>query len=52
MAQTYDGIMAKLKEARAENDVKKYKLWHRKLEKWQLAYGAYAPIGKTYNSAD
>jgi hypothetical protein len=42
--EQYDKIMAKLKEAKAEGNKRKMSIWRKKLEQWQLDYGAYAPI--------
>lgn len=42
--QKYDHIVAKIKEAREAGNKRVLKLWQGKLEKWQLEYGAYAPV--------
>lgn len=44
MHNEYYKIVDKIKEARAEENKRKLKLWKNKLEKWQLAYGAYQPV--------
>lgn len=40
----YDRIITKIKEARQADNKKSIKIWRKKLENWQLKYGAYAPI--------
>lgn len=44
MVERYNHIQTKLKEARETGDMKKIRTWRNKLEKWQQAYGAYAPV--------
>lgn len=44
MHAEYDRIISRIKQAREANDMKSVKRWRNKLEKWQLQYGAYAPI--------
>jgi hypothetical protein len=46
MHQQYDNICAELAKARAEEelDFAKIRRLRRKLEKWQLKYGANAPV--------
>lgn len=39
----YDQIQKKISTARAEGDMKKIKRGKRELDKWQDAYGGYAP---------
>lgn len=40
----YEQIQKKLRAARADADMAKIKRANRELERWQDAYGAYAPI--------
>ena len=40
----YDQIQKKISVARLEGDAKKIKRAKRELDKWQDAYGGYAPI--------
>ena len=44
MHEEYTRIQSKITEARMSGNKRQLKLWRTKLEKWQLAYGAYAPI--------
>lgn len=44
MHQEYERIIKKIKEARDADDRKAVRRWENKLEKWQQAYGAYAPV--------
>lgn len=43
--QQYNRIINNIKQAKFEGNSRKYNLWQNKLEKWQLEYGAYQPIG-------
>lgn len=42
--EKYYYIKNKLNLAHKENNKRKITIWKNKLEKWQLEYGAYAPI--------
>ena len=42
--ERYELIVANINKARAAGNKRALKLWRNKLEKWQLAYGAYTPI--------
>lgn len=44
MHQKYEIIINKIKTARESGDTKALKRAKKQLEKWQLTYGAYAPI--------
>ena len=44
MEQKYHTILNALKEARETNNTAAIKRLRNKLNKWQLEYGAYAPI--------
>lgn len=44
--EDYYSIQAEIKAGREVGDMKKVKRWSKKLERWQLWYGAYAPVGK------
>jgi hypothetical protein len=44
MRAEYDRICGKIDEARKAGDFKTVRRWRKKLEKWQLEYGAIAPI--------
>lgn len=41
MHERYEYIKRKLKEAKTPRQIS---IWRNKLEKWQLEYGAYAPV--------
>jgi hypothetical protein len=40
----YNFIIKRLNEARLSGNKRSISIWKGKLEKWQLAYGAYAPV--------
>lgn len=40
----YDELQAKMREARANDDIQAMKRIRKKLNEWGIAYGAYAPI--------
>lgn len=42
----YFRIIFKMQQAREAGNQRMVKVWRTKLEKWQKAYGAYAPIGR------
>lgn len=44
MTEKYYQIQSDLREANKSGDLKKIKRLRNKLTKWQIAYGAYAPI--------
>jgi hypothetical protein len=44
MKQRYETIIQNINAAREAGDNKKLKTWRTKLNKWQLEYGAYAPV--------
>lgn len=53
MVEKYNVIINALKEANAKGDLKAIKRLRNKLTKWQLSYGAYAPItSNNYNKYD
>lgn len=44
MAEKYANIIRMIKQAREQDNKKQLKYWTSRLNTWQLAYGAYAPI--------